>query len=676
MKRALLIALLFLICSIIAMIVLIALFATTIFASERVDALLKEIDPWVTSDTTKIMSYIDSCNAKAVDMLKSSNFWGPTERDLAFLLGIDLISSAQIDNTGRIYFEMRLTGESTALFYMDGPMGFPVQLTPNNWAEEGFIMSGYSVHPSGDFILVTVNMFGDEMHDIWRFERDGTFKPLLVNRNVRYTGVIFDDDNADQFYFYIQDPAGGYEKGMFIARYTMSSGKLDTLYTEPGAFYPTDYRKGKITFVRYVSFSETQLAMLDLATGNVTELSDTTLVWLAGFLDDGRILTLTSALSSEEEFMKFCLLDPAKPKEFKLLYDPKHETEDVMFIRDKKTCVCGLNLDGYSKIVAFDMTGKEIPVPQPEIGVASGFAGNDVGDVVFAFSSPTIPPNAYTFKLGDTKLKPIGKISTFGFDFSDIKVEVIRYKGADGMEIPSLLYVPASAKMDGSNPAIINYHGGPPAQSRPGFQRNIAFALSKGFVMMFPNVRGSTGYGPAYEAADNLEGRFASLIDCEKAIDYLIENKLSSPDKIAIWGASYGGYIVDWLAGTCPEKIACVVSDVGVSDIDHTNVTSRNASFQRGWEREMGPVGSELTRNLSPIFKAENVTKPILVTAGFNDPRVPPSDPRRYAYVLSKLGKPVWYYEEVEAGHGGSFKKQIIFDLTKSYVFTMEHVMK
>ncbi|MBU1318171.1 MAG: prolyl oligopeptidase family serine peptidase [candidate division Zixibacteria bacterium] len=644
--------------------------AITALGSDKVESILTEIDPWVTTDTTKILAYIDSTEAVTIQMLESSKFWEPTMTDLSFLLGIDLVTDPQIDNTGRIYFQMRITGESQAIFYMDGPMGWPIQFTPNNWTDEGIIISGFSVHPSGDFVLVTVNVFGDEMHDIWRFERNGQFKPLLQSRTERYSGLIFDEDNPDQFYLYIQTDQ------MRIGRYTMSTAKLDTIYSEPGAFYPLDYYKSKLAFLRYISFSETQLAMLDLSSGKVTDLSDTTLVWGAGFTDDGKMITLTSAKSNDDEFMKFCMLDPAKPKEFKVIYDPKKETEDFTFIRKKGVVVTALNLDGYSEMAAFDMTGKVIPVPQPKIGVASAISSNDLGKVVFGYSSPTTPPTAFSFALGDTGLKQIGKVSTFGFDFSGIEVQVIRYKSEDGTEIPALLYKPVSAKMDGSNPAIVNYHGGPPGQSRPYFQRNIAFALSKGFVMMFPNVRGSTGYGPAYERADNLEGRFASLLDCEAALDYLIDNGYSRPDKIAVWGASYGGYIVDWLTTTCPDKLACGVSDVGVSDVDWTNTHSKNQAFSAGWEREMGPVGSDLTHKLTPIFKAENLTKPILVTAGFNDPRVPPSDPRRFAYVLSRLGKPVWYYEETEAGHGGSFKKQIIFDLTKSYTFTMEHLMK
>jgi dipeptidyl aminopeptidase/acylaminoacyl peptidase len=187
-------------------------------------------------------------------------------------------------------------------------------------------------------------------------------------------------------------------------------------------------------------------------------------------------------------------------------------------------------------------------------------------------------------------------------------------------------------------------------------------------------VRGSLGYGPAYERADNLEGRFASLIDCERAIDYLIDEGWSNPEKIAVWGASYGGYVVNWLVTHASDKFACGVSLIGVSDVDHTNRHSSQV-FAKGWEHEYGPVGSELTRKLTPIFYAENVDVPMLVTAGYYDPRVPPSDPRRFAYVLSRLGKPVYYYEEVEAGHGGSMKSQVIFDYASRYTFTMMHVM-
>lgn len=641
-----------------------------------VDDLLNEIDPWVEQDTTQIMQFIESHNAATEKMLQESKYWEPTMRDISFLLGIDYIGNPKIDNTGRIYFEMRITGESSALFYVDKAMGFPHQLTPNNWADEGTLISGYSVAPSGDYILVQVNYLGDEMHDIWRFNRDGTFKPLLVNRQERYSLMGIDDDNEDVFYYYIR--ALGQ---IHAARYTMSSNAVDTLYYEEGAWFPADYDQGKLLFTRWFSFSETQLAMVDVATQQVTDLSDTTLVYGSEFTKDGQILVFTSALSGEDEFMKFCMLDPARPKKFTLLYDPKMAVDNYIYLKDQDMVVTAANKDGYSQLVGFNMQGSPVNLPDIGIGViggqdASDLSANQVGDIVYSFSSPNKPPNAYTFKLGGNQTTQVGYVSTFGFDFSNIDVQVIHYPSKDGFEVPCLMYKPANAKQDGTNPAFVSYHGGPPSQSRPYFQRNLAFALAKGFIILLPNVRGSSGYGPAYERADNMEARPDALNDAEWALDYLIDNNWSTPDKIAIWGASYGGYTVDWLAVKCPEKFACGISQVGVSDPDWTNEHSRNQAFSAGWEREYGPKGSDIVRDVTPIYYAENASKPLLVTAGFNDPRVPPSDPRRFAYVLEKLGKPVWYYEEVAAGHGVSFKQQIIRDFTGYYTFIMDHVMK
>ncbi|UCD94847.1 MAG: hypothetical protein JSU69_01995, partial [Candidatus Zixiibacteriota bacterium] len=193
----------------------------------EIEKILGEIDPWVTTDTAKIMAYIDSASKITTETIQSSEFWEPTVRDLSFLLGIDLVTSPKIDNTGRIYFTMRLTGESEALFYMDKVMSWPMQLSPNNWTDEGLTISGYSVHPSGDYILVRVNKHGDEMHDIWHFSRNGQFRPLLESRTVRYSGLIFNEDNPDEFYLYIDN-----RKDMHIGRYTISTGKLDTLYHE------------------------------------------------------------------------------------------------------------------------------------------------------------------------------------------------------------------------------------------------------------------------------------------------------------------------------------------------------------------------------------------------------------------------------------------------------------
>ncbi|UCB52621.1 MAG: S9 family peptidase [Candidatus Zixiibacteriota bacterium] len=637
-------------------------------AEPRVLEILQEADTWITQDTSRILSYIDSCNQVADQALRNSKHWQSTYDDLSFLLGIDLATNPQVDNTGRIYFMMRITGQNQALFYLDSPMEFPHQLTPNNWADQGISIGYYTVHPSGKYVLALVHQYGDENFDVYKFDRDGKFQPLLVAPAIQFRSLIF--KNEDEFFLMSND-----HKTQTLIKYTISTAKIDTVYTEPGWYGPDDYQEGKLILTRWMSFSESQLFILDEATGKTKDITKVGLYYGGLFTSDGDVLTYTDALSTEEEFAKVALIDLKKPKKLKLVFDPKLELDAYSWIAKLQIAVGAVNRDGYSELMAFDLKGKRIEVPQPEIGVITNVAANDYGDVVFDFSSPRVAPTFFHFRLGWESMEQMVPVSTFGFDFSKMEVQVIRYPSKDGTMIPALLYAPKDAKKDGNNPAVVSYHGGPPSQSRPYFQRNIAFALSRGLVMLFPNVRGSSGYGPAWEQADNLEGRFSALEDDVAAIDYLINEKWSNPDKIAIWGASYGGYTVNYLAANYPNKFACVVSEVGVADVDYST-THGDVTFSAGWEKEMGPVGSELTQKLSPIFNAHNVARPILVTAGFHDPRVFPGDPRRFGYVLKELGKDVLYLEQTKSGHGGAQKTILIEDFTRSYVFMLEHLLK
>jgi dipeptidyl aminopeptidase/acylaminoacyl peptidase len=641
----------------------------------RVETILAEADTWIITDTTRILTFIEESNQAALDRLKSSPHWSSTYDDLSFLMSIDYVGDPQMDNTGRMYYIMRITGQTGALFYTDEPMGFPHQLTPNNWDDAGYQVGYFLIHPSGDFLLVATHLHGNENYDIYKFNRDGSFEPLLMDGAIQFRQPVF--KNSDEFFLISND-----RTTQSLIKYTLSTGKIDTIYTEPGWFGPDDYHNGTILCTRWLSFSESQLFTVDEQTGQAQDLTDKHLYTAGFFTSDGRVVTQTSALSSEDEFLKFTLVDPQKPKKLELIYDPQVDTDEgFLVVQEKDIVVALLNTDGYSQLRAFDLQGQELEVPELGIGVifgyapsSIGYAANDLGDISYSFSSPNTAPSTYSFRLGSEKLTQWATVSTFGFDFSNIDVRLIHYPSEDSTKVPAFLYVPKTAQKNGRNPAAVVYHGGPPSQSRPYFQRNIAFALSRGLVMMFPNVRGSSGYGPAWEAADNLEGRFRALEDDIAAVDYLIDEGWSNPDQIAVWGASYGGYTVNYLATNWPDRFACIISEVGVADINY-ELTHGDLTFQSGWEKEYGPVGSDLIRRLSPIFKAENVARPMLVTAGFNDPRVFAGEPRRFGYLLKKLGKDVLYYEEVEGGHGGVTTSQVVEQYTRNYVFILDHIM-
>ncbi len=643
---------------------------------DHVETILTEADTWIITDTTRIMNFIEESNRTTLDRLQDSPHWGSTYDDLSFLLSIDYVGDPQMDNTGRMYYIMRITGQTGALFYTDEPMGFPHQLTPNNWDDAGYQIGYFQVHPSGDFLLVATHLYGNENYDIYMFHRDGTFEPLLVDGQIQFRQPVF--KNADEFFLISND-----RTSQALIKYTISTGKIDTIYTEPGWFGPDDYRDGAILCTRWLSFSESQLFVVDEQTGQAGDLTGKHLYNGGFFTSDGRVVTQTSALSKEDEFLKFALVDPQKPKKLKLIYDPQVDTDEgFLLVQEQDIVVALLNTDGYSQLRAFDLQGRRLESPDQGIGVifgyapsSIGYAANDRGDISYSFSSPNTAPSVYSFRPGTKQLTEWATVSTFGFDFSNIDVQLVRYPSKDGTMVPAFLYVPKTAQRNGQNPAAVLYHGGPPAQSRPYFQRNIAFALSRGLVMMFPNVRGSTGYGPAWEAADNLKGRFRALEDDIAAVEYLIDEGWSNPDKIAIWGGSYGGYTVNYLAANWPDRFACVVSEVGVADVNY-ELTHGDVTFQSGWEKEYGPVGSDLIHQLSPIFKSQDIARPMLVTAGFNDPRVFAGEPRRFGYLLKELGKDVLYYEEVEGGHGGVTTSQVVEQYTRNYVFILDHIMK
>jgi dienelactone hydrolase len=641
---------------------------------DRVEALLAEVDPWIATDEDRVAAFIERHNKLTEDRITSMPKWASIHADLGDVLGIDLLGGPAVDNTGRIYFMMRITGEETALFYVDEPGSWPVQVTPNGWAEKGLQIGRVKLDPDGDYLYLQVMKQLDENWDIYRFERDGTYRPVLVDRSLAFSSVFPDGDDA--FICHIMDLARG---KFWLARYDFATASLDTLHTEPMPFGNLDYYDGKVLCIRMKSGSELQLFEYEVATATTKDLTDFHEIHSADYTEDGRVIAVSDARSSEDEFVKVVVFDPDEApvdqEDMKIFYDPGVEIDGVLLGRESELVCVRLNRDGYNNLVVLTMDGQATDLPSPGIGIIANAAMNDLGDLAFDFNSPSVVPTAYYLPRGGTEPEQIGSISTFGHDFSRVGVEVIRYPSTDGTMIPALFYVPEGAARDGSNPCIVNYHGGPMAQSVPVFQRNIAFALSRGVIFLFPNVRGSTGYGPAWERADNLEGRFQALKDAEAALDYLVEEGWSSPEKIAIWGASYGGYTVDYLAVHAPEKFACGISEVGVSDLDWT-LEHGNPGFIETHEDEYGKMGSELARKLSPIYHAGAVERPLFLTAGSNDPRVPPSDPRRFAWLLERLGKDVLFFEETESGHGVSGRSQVIHDLARAYTFMFHHIME
>ncbi|HEX7011713.1 MAG TPA: S9 family peptidase [Steroidobacteraceae bacterium] len=233
----------------------------------------------------------------------------------------------------------------------------------------------------------------------------------------------------------------------------------------------------------------------------------------------------------------------------------------------------------------------------------------------------------------------------------------IRYESSDGLEIPAYLTLPKGVEPR-NLPTLVVPHGGPWARDSWGYNPLAQFFANRGYAVLQPNFRGSTGYGKAFVDAGNGEWGDAMQDDITAGVKYLIEQGIADPGRVGIFGGSYGGYAV--LAGLAftPDVYAAGVSLVGPSNL----LTLLN-SIPPYWEAErttlherMGdpndPEDRERLMRQSPLFSADEIRAPLLVIQGANDPRVKKAESEQIVVALRERGFPVEYLLAPDEGHG------------------------
>jgi dienelactone hydrolase len=237
-------------------------------------------------------------------------------------------------------------------------------------------------------------------------------------------------------------------------------------------------------------------------------------------------------------------------------------------------------------------------------------------------------------------------------------MQAVRYQARDGLEIPAYLTIPRG--VEGRNlPVVVTPHGGPWARDMWGYDPYTQFLANRGYAVLQPNFRGSTGYGKAFLNAGNGEwGTGAMQHDITDGVKYLIDQGIADPEQVAIFGGSYGGYAT--LAGVAftPDLYAAGVSYVGPSNL----ITLLNSippywkPIKAMFDVRLGdpedPADHERLLAQSPLFSAEQITAPLLVIQGANDPRVKKRESEQIVVALRDLGREVEYILAEDEGHG------------------------
>ena len=376
------------------------------------------------------------------------------------------------------------------------------------------------------------------------------------------------------------------------------------------------------------------------------------------FTFDNKNLYVASNRGQDKSgIFKFDLINA---KEGKLIFE--HDEVDVsglMYSRKRKVITGVSYTVAKNEMIFFDTWREDIQekleekLPGYEVGITS-FSKDETKAVVVSYSDKS-RGTYYYYDVEKNKLTELGKASPWLNENHMAEMTPIKYTSRDGLTIHGYLTLPENS--DGKNlPLVVNPHGGPWARDTWGYNPQIQFLANRGFAVLQMNFRGSTGYGREFWEISFKEWGKSMQDDITDGVKWLIDEGIADPNRIAIYGASYGGYAT--LAGLAftPDLYACGVDYVGVSNI-FTLLETLPPYWELGRQMMYEMIGNpETERDLleaaSPIFHVDSIRVPLFVAQGANDPRVKQSESDQIVEALKARGVEVPYMLKEDEGHG------------------------
>jgi dipeptidyl aminopeptidase/acylaminoacyl peptidase len=572
-------------------------------------------------------------------------------------------------------------GDTNQVHEVKFPGGARTQLTffPDRIAEAAY----EPVH--GDSFMFVKDVGGGEFFQLYLYDLKSGNITLLTDGKSRNTGARW--SYLGDRIAYGSTKRSGNDVDIWVVNANDPASARMVAQMEGGGWNVEDWSPdGKQLLVsNLVSAAESSVWLMNVESGQKELLtprigSDTAFHGNARFAKDGQGVYMTSDEGSE--FQRLVYLDLSTRKTKVLTPALQWDVEEFDISRDGRWIAFEANEDGISKLHVFDTKmNREFPVPKLPIGVISGLQWRrNSRELAFTISTASQPYDAYSLDLSLNKVERWTFSETGGLDTSGFSgPQLIHWKSWDDRSISGFLYKPP-AKFTGKHPVIIDIHGGPEGQTRPDFLgRDNYFINQLGIAIIYPNVRGSTGYGTTFQKLDNGLLREGSYKDINTLFDWIQAQPDLDAGKIMITGGSYGGFMTLAVATNYNDRICCSVDVVGPSNLvtflEHTSGYRKDLRrVEYGDERD--PKMREFLESIAPANKAKNVTKPLFVVAGANDPRVPPSESAQMVEVVRKNGTPVWWLLGKDEGHGFAKKKNRDFQFYAMVEFVQEYLLK
>jgi dipeptidyl aminopeptidase/acylaminoacyl peptidase len=572
-------------------------------------------------------------------------------------------------------------GNTPQIHHLKMPGGARTQLT---FFTEPVLSASYEPK-EGKFFLFNRDVGGNEFGQIYRYDlADGRVTLLTDGGRSQNGGLVW--NKAGDRVAYGSTRRNGADRDVWVMGPTEPKSNRQLLEVSGGGWGALDWSPDDKQLVvgEYLSVNKSNLWLVDAADGRKTPLTpqnDEQVVYAdAQFAADGRGIYLTTDKGSEFQYLAY--LDLATKELTPLTKDIPWDIDGFDLSRDGRTIGFTVNAAGVSKLYLLDTASRKYRavegLPSAVIGGLQWHPGSR--ELGFVVNSARSTSDVYSLDAQSSEITRWTESELGGLVASElVEPELIRWKSFDGREITGFYYRPP-ARFKGPRPVIIDIHGGPEGQTRPIFQGRKNYFLNElGVAIIYPNVRGSTGYGKTFVTLDNGLNREDSVKDIGALLDWIAKQPELDAERIMVTGGSYGGYMTLAVATHYNDRIRCSLDVVGIS---HFGTFLKNTeSYRRDLRRveygdERDPKIAEFFDRTAPLNNAHKITKPLFIVQGGNDPRVPLSEAEQMVARVKSGGGRVWYLMAKDEGHGFRKKNNADFLFYATVLFVKQSLLK
>lgn len=570
---------------------------------------------------------------------------GAAEPDVTRFLLAQGASGGELSPDGRqLLYVSRVTGKPQ-LWIVDTAGGAPRQLT------FGLGVTAGQWTPDGRAVLYSADRGGNERYGFYAITPDGMRETELVEQSAAFTTF------------------GDFARGGFVYATTARNGRdFDTWLAPLSGGRPRELLRGRMGLYpqianpqgTLVALTEARgefgrdLSLLDVATGRERPLrkpAEAALSAPAAWAPDGRHLYVVS--NEGREFAALTLLDTTTGRS-RMVEAPAHDVAGATLSGDGRFLAWQVDEGGFYKVYLRDLrTGRMLPVPALPPGTMQIQFARAAPVLAIGVTGPTTPGEIWTLDCRTGLARQVVTPNMAGIAPDRLSVpSVVRFAAHDGVPLSGLLYLPRAAR--GRVPVFLRLHGGPSSHARADWKPDVQYLVARGIAVLDFNYRGSTGAGRTVATLNDKRLRPNEIGDLLDAVAWIKRQPGLDGARVAVGGASYGGYLTNAVVGRHPGVFVAAVSEVGVADWPR-NLRNASPQLKASDRLEYGdiddPADAAFFASISPMNDAARVRTPMLLQSGANDPRNGADELDAYVRAIRTGGGTVSYRRYENEGH-------------------------